>query len=96
MRYDDGLFFKKTRRLGDVRSHMKFRPRSSTLLAYLSTKWGTEWQNSELHILFQKITGVNKCFKLKSLNKYNNLSIRGPTGPVIKKTTREDKKQNQL
>ena len=34
--------FSQTRRLGNVQLHIRFRPRSSTILAWLSTKWGTQ------------------------------------------------------
>ena len=64
-----------TRRLGNVRWHIRFRPRPSTILAKFSTKWGTDRKTQKLFFANLKRAQVffkKFCMNEKIASKANN------------------------
>ena len=59
-----------------MRTHVRFRPRSSTFLTLLATKWWRDRKFSKTHIVPWTTNGIQKCHPRGSMNASDNRTAR--------------------
>ena len=89
-------FRDSTRRPGNVRLHVKFRPRSSTFLASLSTKGGTRWKPPGIQLIFNKLMYEQKYrLQRKYFNGVKNAALNWWDMSLLRKWGKTNNKIKQ-